>query len=353
MNRSIPFFCRSSLIALLLLTLLPKTTTASCGSCADGSVQVFIVNLTPTCTEISPEGAVWATPGVPIEVTASPIDHNCGLCPYPDELKTWGIHVWVEPCCSAASDNRVQVNATPSYGGTNSGGTRILEGEDCVDEVKWTILVAGCDDGDDPPGDDPHGDRPPELGSGTGPGLGSIDWKVFLGRRLPDGLLPGAIRYWQSSLDDNSYHPTALTYHPMSDHVEVHGGPTDLPWQIKTPAGFVEIDLHIELDGFDISFYYEAGNFNPQTERYDTSGTPFVTYTIDDPDGSGSEEDRRVRFTEFRPNPNEGPDHPDYQRTQIVQHIEDSGDELWVLEEANRKTTLEKTLIPGASLKKR
>jgi RHS repeat-associated protein len=122
-------------------------------------------------------------------------------------------------------------------------------------------------------------------GSEGGPDVGSAIWSVGLGN-LSDGRSAGKLSIRQSQLTATSYTPDALIYSPPghTDEVDITQTANGNHRQIKVPESLADI-LVISASEYDIRFYRSTNvGSKDGSGLYMLTGTPFVTYTIKNPD---------------------------------------------------------------------
>ncbi len=122
-------------------------------------------------------------------------------------------------------------------------------------------------------------------GTPAGPDLGSILWGVGLGN-LSDGRSAGSLSIRESQLTATSYTPDALIYSPPghTNEVDITQNAGGNHRQIKAPESLADI-LVTSSTEYDIRFYRgsDVGS-KDASGLYILTGSPYVTYTIKNPD---------------------------------------------------------------------
>ena len=138
----------------------------------------------------------------------------------------------------------------------------------------WTVVVREeCD---------PCGSGP--SGTPSGPDVGSVLWGVGLGN-LSDGRSAGSLAIREKQLTATSYTPDALVYTPPghTDEVDVTQNVNGNHRQIKVPESLADI-LVMSATEYEIRFYKAADvGSKDGSGLYSLTGSPYVTYTITNP----------------------------------------------------------------------
>ena len=139
----------------------------------------------------------------------------------------------------------------------------------------WTVVVREkCDS---------CGSGP--SGTPSGPDLGSVLWGVGLGN-LSDGRSAGSLSIREEQLTAISYSPDALIYTPPghTNEVDITQNASGNHRQIKVPESLADI-LVTSATEYNIRFYKAADvGSKDGSGLYSLTGSPFVIYTIKNPD---------------------------------------------------------------------
>lgn len=114
-----------------------------------------------------------------------------------------------------------------------------------------------------------------------------------------NGVAAGWIRLDADVIDASVFTPAALTV-PAYTGIETTYDGANLR-QVRAPEALVDIQV-LDATTYTMSFYYAAqiGTKDPATHLYSFSGNPYVTYRIDNPDGSLSPLQSRLRITKIQ-----------------------------------------------------
>ncbi len=152
--------------------------------------------------------------------------------------------------------------------------------------VRWYT-----DDGSDDPGPAPGDGTPISLGPGRSleTNKTALDWSVSLGR-LYDGLAAGRLRVREPGLTREIYTPANIYYTASStnvrDQVELVTSADGALRQVKANQTFVDI-VSTSANQTALKFYFPsqvATNKDAGGVYTNISGSPFVTWTLDNPE---------------------------------------------------------------------
>lgn len=135
-----------------------------------------------------------------------------------------------------------------------------------------------------------------EVGEGDA-SLGSVDYSIKLGSAGVSGSA-GEIHIKGNRASMDLYSPRSIFYNYFSTNVHVIRDAGGGVRQVRAPQVMVNVVSNSTLQ-YTIDLYYLTNLTGFTNGLYTVSGTPFSTFTVENPDGTGGTSNR-VRITESR-----------------------------------------------------
>lgn len=146
------------------------------------------------------------------------------------------------------------------------------------------VVKSPCEDGGGCSDCSP-GSGSPSAGSGPGGG-GGLSNSMSMGEG-PAGQAPGSIKYGGTGPDPGLTDPASLKYLTANQNTEIITDANGVILQVLNNYALASVDV-VDAYAFKVEFY-EAGDAGTKSgDVYQPTGSPFVTWTYENPDKTGS-----------------------------------------------------------------
>ena len=130
------------------------------------------------------------------------------------------------------------------------------------------------------------------VGSSSSLAVGKVNWKVGLGA-LGKERSAGWVSIRSDLIEANTYKRAGLIYDHERLEVEVIRDASGIR-QIDFKSGFLDVK-YISTEKYELRFYTQNQKGSKSGSVYLVSGTPFITYIIDNPNGVGNNTELSIK----------------------------------------------------------